>query len=387
MNVKKYLNIDVYEAFQRRMDFIFSEFENVTISFSGGKDSGLLLHLVMDFVRTHGITKRVGLFHQDMEAQYQCTTDFVTDMFEMYADSMEPYWWCIPIASRTAVGQHEMFWYPWDETKPEAWIRPRPDRPYIYTLENNPMGNFYRYRMEYKAHMKAFTRWYCHAHGGGRTIALMGMRADESLRRYQSIVNKRSDYKGKKWITQEHENSYSSSPLYDWTTEDIWHAHAVKGYPYNRVYDLFYLAGLTIHDMRVASPFHEAATASFHLYKVLEPETWTKLLCRVSGANFAALYGKSYAMGYRGLSLPDGYTWESYVAFLLASLPEYMRQNYIERFAKLDMNEPPWREMAICILKNDHLCRNLNGAKKRAEARVKQKAEWREGIFSKYADL
>ena len=44
---KKYLDIDVYEAFQRRMDFIFQEFDNIYVSFSGGKDSALLLHCLL----------------------------------------------------------------------------------------------------------------------------------------------------------------------------------------------------------------------------------------------------------------------------------------------------------------------------------------------------
>ena len=68
---KLYLEKSVYDAALERIDFIFREFDNVFVSFSGGKDSGLLLNLVMDYVRDHGITKRVGLFHQDFEAQYE----------------------------------------------------------------------------------------------------------------------------------------------------------------------------------------------------------------------------------------------------------------------------------------------------------------------------
>lgn len=37
--IRHYLSIDVYEAFQNRMEYIFQEFENIYISFSGGKDS------------------------------------------------------------------------------------------------------------------------------------------------------------------------------------------------------------------------------------------------------------------------------------------------------------------------------------------------------------
>lgn len=39
---KKYLDINVYEALWQRLDFLFREFDNIYISFSGGKDSAPL---------------------------------------------------------------------------------------------------------------------------------------------------------------------------------------------------------------------------------------------------------------------------------------------------------------------------------------------------------
>ncbi len=47
--VREYLEMDVYEALQRRLHFLFQEFDNLYISFSGGKDSGLLLNILLDF--------------------------------------------------------------------------------------------------------------------------------------------------------------------------------------------------------------------------------------------------------------------------------------------------------------------------------------------------
>ncbi len=51
---REYLNLDVYEAIQKRFDYIFKEFDNIYVSFSGGKDSGLLLNLLMDYKHKHG---------------------------------------------------------------------------------------------------------------------------------------------------------------------------------------------------------------------------------------------------------------------------------------------------------------------------------------------
>ncbi len=47
--IRDYQEQNVYEALQERLKFLFEEFDNIYISFSGGKDSGLLLNLVLDF--------------------------------------------------------------------------------------------------------------------------------------------------------------------------------------------------------------------------------------------------------------------------------------------------------------------------------------------------
>lgn len=406
--------LNVYEAFQLRMDYIFKEFDNIFLCFSGGKDSGLLLHLVMDYVKRNGITKTVGLFHQDMEAQYELTTRYVTAMYEKFLNRVEPYWFCVPMATRTAVSNYEMYWFPWDDEKQDIWLRSMPTMPYVYGLSNNPMTT-YQYRMGYKAHATQFGSWYKDTHGGGKTIALLGLRAEESLHRYSAIINKKYDYKGEKWITESSENVWTASPLYDWNVEDVWIANSRFGYDYNKLYDMFYLAGLSLKEMRVASPFSDEAKQSLSLYRAIEPETWARLVGRVQGANFGAIYGRTGAMGYREITLPPGHTWESFVMFLLATLPEKIRNNYLEKFetsmkfwantgggfsedviqeikdcgyditrngisnytkdkktkitfkgipdhtddVKGTIDIPSWKRMAFCILKNDHNCKHM----------------------------
>ena len=101
--MKIYLDKNVFEATMERIKFAFENFDNIYVSFSGGKDSGLLLNMVLDYKRKHNIKKKIGVFHQDFEAQYQLTTDYVTKMFEDNIDDIEPYWVCLPMGSRCAV--------------------------------------------------------------------------------------------------------------------------------------------------------------------------------------------------------------------------------------------------------------------------------------------
>ncbi|MBQ8249304.1 MAG: DUF3440 domain-containing protein [Clostridia bacterium] len=412
---KKYSSINVYDATQDRLRYIFEEFDNIFISFSGGKDSGVLLNLLLDFRNENCPDRVIGVFHQDFEAQYTVTTEYVERTFKRLENekNVELFWVCLPMATRTSVSNYEMFWYPWDDTKKELWVRPMPKHPYVINLDNNPMTT-YSYRMHQEDLAKQFARWYHLSHGEGRTVCLLGMRADESLNRYSGFINKKYGYKGECYITRQFKDIWAASPLYDWSNEDIWHANYLLNYDYNHLYDLYYKAGLPLDQMRVASPFNDYAKDSLNLYRIIDPDTWTRLVGRVKGANFGAIYGKTKALGYRNLSLPEGHTWESYTKFLLATLPKNIRNNYIKKFkssidfwhntgggleeetiyelqrrgynirrngisnytimknsrvifiGKIPDNTddvhtskdiPSWKRMCYCILKNDHNCR------------------------------
>ena len=106
--IKQHLKQNVYEAFLERLKFIFEEFDNIYISFSGGKDSGLLLNLVLDYRDRCFPQKALGVFHQDFEAQYTVTTEYVERTFERIKGRVEPYWVCLPMATRTALSSYEM---------------------------------------------------------------------------------------------------------------------------------------------------------------------------------------------------------------------------------------------------------------------------------------
>ena len=49
--MKTYLNKDVYTSAIERYEYIFTNFDRVCISFSNGKDSGVLLNLAIEVAR------------------------------------------------------------------------------------------------------------------------------------------------------------------------------------------------------------------------------------------------------------------------------------------------------------------------------------------------
>lgn len=431
---------NVYEALQERLKFIFEEFDNIFVSFSGGKDSGVLLNMTLDFQKKYYSQKKIGVFHQDFEAQYTVTTEYVERTFNRIEGEAEPYWVCLPMAVRTALSSYEMYWYPWDDTKKEAWVRPMPRHPYVINIDHNPMTT-YRYRMHQEDLAKQFGRWYRIAHGNKKTVCLLGIRTDESLQRYSGILNKKYGYKDECWISRQFKDVWATSPIYDWSNSDVWHANYLFGYDYNKLYDLYYMAGLKPDQMRVASPFNDYAKDSLNLYRVIGPEIWAKLVGRVRGANFGAIYGKTKALGYRSLTLPEGHTWESYTRFLLDTLPTRLRNNYIRKFnasmkfwhttgggleehviqelidrgyrirrngvsnytvmknsrviflgkipdhtddIKSSKDIPSWKRMCYCILKNDHICRFMGFGMTREQ---QKKVDMLKQKYSKVGDI
>ena len=82
---------NVYELAQRRLKFLFEAFDNIYVSFSGGKDSSVLLNLCIDYIRRHGLDRKIGVFHMDYEIQYRDTVAHVDQVLASNADILEVY--------------------------------------------------------------------------------------------------------------------------------------------------------------------------------------------------------------------------------------------------------------------------------------------------------
>jgi predicted phosphoadenosine phosphosulfate sulfurtransferase len=391
MSNKKYLDVNVLSAAKQRIIKVFDSFERYYISFSGGKDSTVMMHLVCLEARKR--CAKVGVLIIDLEAQYTATIDHIRNMVNEYKDVIDLHWVCPELLLRNAVSDFQPKWCCWDSDSKNLWVRQKPVE--AASLEQY---DFYVPKMEFEEFMVVWGKWYAK---GKNTAGFVGIRSDESLHRYRAITAQKTGlvFKDWKWSTKIDSTLFNIYPIYDWRTEDIWVFHSkYKELSYNKIYDLMTRSGVKFSNQRLCQPFGDDQRKGLWLYHILEPETWYKLLNRVSGVNSGALYiqEKGNMTGYNDVTKPINHTWETYVNYLLKSLPKKTQNNYRQRFVKfivgwkkrgydripdeaphsLEIKSwvPSWKRMARCILRNDYYCKGLGQTQPLSEAYEKYKA-------------
>lgn len=383
---KKELNFNVLEAAKDRISWTFDNFEKIYVSFSGGKDSTVMLHLVMDEAIKRN--RKVGLMFIDLEGQYRITIEHIEECFEMYKNYVIPFWICLPIHLRNAVSVYEPFWKCWDEKAKNDWIRQMP-KDCISDLNYFP---FFQEGMEFEEFVPLFGDWFA---DGEECACFVGIRTDESLNRFRTIASKYKQTKSdKKYTTKVTDLTYNIYPIYDWKTDDIWIYHyKYPVNPYNKLYDLMYKAGLTIHQMRICQPYGDDQRRGLWLFHLIEPETWARVVARVNGANSGALYVNESGNinGYKKISRPQNHTWKSFAMLLLNSMPYKTQVHYKNKItvfvkwwqergypdeipdeadAKLESERlvPSWRRICKSLLRNDYWCKGLNFTQTKSSA-------------------
>lgn len=391
--MKIYKNKNVLRSAFERFSKAFSIFDHIYLSVSGGKDSSVMFQLAAMIARKK--QKKFSILFVDLEAQYKASIDHMQELIEFNKDVLENiYWVCLPLSLRNAVSIIQPKWICWDSKDKKKWVRNMPKEKYVISENNIPQAwNWFDRGMEFEDFIIYFSDWFQKEYGGivGSGV---GIRSDESLNRFRTIVSdKKIRYENYAWTTkikfkQDFINVYSFFPLYDWRTEDIWGCISKYDMPFNEIYELMYKNGLSIHEQRLCQPYGDDQKNGLDQFKALEYDTWEKVLNRVHGVNFGNIYCRSSLLGNIKSEKPDGMNWQQYTVWLLETIGIYspeLRDHYyrkIKTFAAywkktdgIKIEEYPdaadkkleshkkiasWRRIARAIERNDFWMKRLS---------------------------
>jgi len=306
---KQYLDKGVYEVALERIRYIYDSFDKVVVSFSGGKDSTVVLNCALEVARERNALPLKVVFF-DEEAIHPPTIEYVERM--RVSPEIDLDWYCLEFKHRNACSNEEPFWYTWDEDKKDLWVRELPEHGEIIT--------------EHPAFKKgmSFQEFspYLYNRSFGRVAMLTGVRSQESLRRYQMIAKKKNDaYINSK--SEKGQSQYRCHPVYDWSSEDVWLAVKKFNWDYNKTYDVFNQTRMfnRFLTQRVCPPFGEEPLRGLWIYAECFPEMWHKMLYRVKGVGTAWRYANTDL--YSSVkSKPDHMTYKDYIGVIIDSYDE-----------------------------------------------------------------
>lgn len=306
---KKEVDQTVLELGRERVAHAFDKFDHVSVFFSGGKDSTVCLNLALEEARKRGRLPLDVVFF-DEEAQAPETIEYMQRVNELPEVSLR--WLCLPVKHRNACSRRSPYWHPWAPEDEAKWCRSLPasaitqldgfDRRSI--PECNPL---------------------LYPSALGQVAIIVGIRAAESVRRFQSVSCRVYE----NYIAQVDNapHAYLVKPIYDWTTDDVWSAPRQLGWDWNRAYDVMTRAGISRHVQRVCPPYGEEPLRALWMYAVCWPELWTKMQERVPGAATGGRYCRSPLFGFGDVSgPPEGVSWSQFIAVALSKWsPEIAR--------------------------------------------------------------
>lgn len=297
-----YTGKNVLTAALDRVRWIFDNYKNVCVGYSGGKDSSVILDLVVRVAEEKGkLPINVVFVYQ--EAEWQGTIDLVEKVFR--SAKIIPHWLQYEFTMTNNASQNQKFFTVWDKRCEEKWVREKSP----ISIKTNPtratrftdiLGSYLRHFLDNRPFVK-----------------ILGVRVDESYARRMAVTLSEAD-RGETWGKGPKQGMNVWFPIWDWKTSDVWKYIYERKLPYNKLYDLMYSRGHSIGGMRISSLIHETALKNLEMVAEIEPKTYERLLNRFEGVSTHSHIGSETT---KNIKLPPNFaSWAEYSNYLLEHL-------------------------------------------------------------------
>lgn len=256
--------MNVVEAARERLRHTFDTFDTVCLQFSGGKDSTAALYLMKEIHEERGLGP-VKVIFRDEEMVSPAVIRFMEWVFAQ--DWVDGEWYCLPAAQEVWVlGRREyvLLWSP-ARAKEGRLVRPMPD----FAIRAEDFG------LDPSKPIPESIDYYTMQGKKGSTAFVTGVRANESMIRYRSLVQKlHENYIVRPYKLPKNIPLRFSKVIYDWTTDDVMKYIADQGGEYCEFYDYAAVAGA---NPRVGIPLHSVAIRRIADVVETEPEFYDRL--------------------------------------------------------------------------------------------------------------
>jgi predicted phosphoadenosine phosphosulfate sulfurtransferase len=269
-------SMNVVEAAERRILNAFSNGVRVYLSFSAGKDSLCMAHLVYKNIMAGRIDpKQLVVIFIDEEALYESMEKMALEWRRRFmACGAEFRWYCLPLKQVSGF-QHlanEESWITWEPGQEAVWVRQPPP----WAICRSPYLE-YPGQMNYQNFCTKITR---------DGLQIIGIRASESVQRLQYVaaMNVQAEQ-----ITSRN----GIAPIYDWKDSDVWLYIKENNLYFPEAYMDLYSAGVDKHRLRLSQFFATDSCASLRKIAETNPDLWDRIQKREPNAYLTLLYWDS----------------------------------------------------------------------------------------------
>lgn len=268
--------IDVVTAARQRILNTFANGVPVYMSFSAGKDSLCMAHLVYSLIRSGAINaKQLIVIFIDEEAIYDSMYQMAVRWRKRFLSvGAEFRWYCLPVRQSSILHylQSTESWITWEPGKEDCWVR----KPPPFAIMRSPYLE-YPGQMNYQEFCSTITR---------DGIQLVGLRGSESLQRAKLLANIGL---GKGAIT----GNNCQYPIYDWRDSDVWLYIRENNLDFPEAYIHLYEVGVPKRQLRLCNFFGSEGIAGLRYIAETDPELWQQVEKREPNAYLTLLYWDS----------------------------------------------------------------------------------------------